>query len=162
MLSWILAYFIFFSYFNIKVNRYIIPTIPPLIYLLLASIDSIHSKVNINRNIIPIMLIILFLIQGFTFCFAFEQTNEFIAPEDMSEYIISEIPDYANHTIGVYNMRPYHWYLGKNITGIESDNSTKIEQANITYYISDIPQNNLNSFKEIKNIDNLYLYKKSG
>lgn len=161
MFGWIMAYLIFFSYFNIKVNRYIIPAVPPLIYLLLASIDSVHSKFNINGSIIPILLIVLFLVQAFTFCFAFEETNEFIAPEDMSEYIISEIPDYENHTIGVYNMRPYHWYLGKNVTGIESDNTTKINEANITYYISDIPQNNLNSFKEIKNIDNLYLYKKS-
>ena len=161
MLSWMLVYFIFFSYYSIKVNRYIIPAIPPLIYLLLASIELINDKIKINRNIIPIALIALFLIQGFTLCFAFEDTNQFIAPQEISDYIKSEIPDFENHTIGVYNIRPYHWYLGKNITGIESDNQTKIESANITYYISDIPQDNLNNFKEIKSIDNLYLYKKS-
>ena len=160
MAGWILAYFIFFSYFNIKVNRYIMPTIPPVIYLLLSGSELISSKIKINHNIIPIVLAMLFLIQGFTFCFAIEDTREFIAPEEMSDYIISEIPDYANQTIGVYNMRYYHWYLGKNITGIESNNLTKIKDANITYYISDIPQNNLNSFSEIKNIENLYLYEK--
>lgn len=159
MASWILVYFIFLSYFNIKVNRYIIPAIPPLIYMIISSIELINDKININKNIIPIILITLFLIQGFTFCFAFEQTNEFSAPKEMSDYIISEISDYENHT-GVYNIRPYHWYLGKNIVGIESDNLTKIKEGNITYYISDIPQNNLSNFKEIKNIDNLYLYKK--
>jgi hypothetical protein len=58
-------------------------------------------------------------------------------------------------------MRLYHWYLGKNVTGIESNNQTKIEQVNITYYISNIPQDNLTNFKEIKNIENLYLYEKS-
>lgn len=160
MLSWILVYFIFFSYFNIKVNRYIIPAIPPLIYLLLASIKLINEKIKINNNILPIVLIILFLIQGFTFCLAFEDTNQFIAPQEMSDYIKNEIPDFENQTIGVYNMRPYNWYLGNNITGIESDNLTKIESENITYYISDIAQNNLNNFKEIKSIDNLYLYEK--
>ena len=80
----------------------------------------------------------------------------------MSDYIKSEIPDFENQSIGVYNMRPYHWYLGENITGIESDNLTKIKSSNITYYISDIPQNNLNNFKEIRSIDSLYLFKKNG
>ncbi|WP_407415991.1 glycosyltransferase family 39 protein [Methanobrevibacter sp.] len=161
MLGWILAYLIFFSYYNIKVNRYIIPAIPPLVYLILSGIELINEKTNINRNIIPIALIILFLIQGFTFCFAFEDTQDYKAIEDMSDYIKSEVPDYSNQTIGVYNMRLYHWYLGKNVTGIESNNQTKIEEANITYYISNIPQDNLTNFKEIKNIENLYLYEKS-
>ena len=79
----------------------------------------------------------------------------------MSDYIKSEIPDYENQTIGVYNMRPYHWYLGENVTGIESNNTTEIESANITYYISDIPKNDLDNFKEIKSIDKLYLYEKA-
>ncbi|MBQ2635640.1 MAG: glycosyltransferase family 39 protein [Methanobrevibacter sp.] len=161
MLSWILVYFIFFSYFAIKVNRYIIPTIPPLVYLILASIELIHEKIKINNNIIPIILIALFLIQGFTLCFAFEDTNQFIAPQEMSNYIKSEIPDYENQTIGVYNMRPYHWYLGENVTGIQSNNTTEIESANISYYISDIPKNDLDNFRELKSIDNLYLYKKT-
>ena len=160
MLGWILANLIFFSYYNIKVNRYIIPAIPPLIYLLLSGIELINDKLEINRNIIPIVLIVLFLIQGFGFYFAFEDTGEFDAPNVLSDYIIDEIPDYENQTIGVYNTRIYNWYLGKNITGIESGNATNIDSANITYYISDIPQNNLTNFKEIKNIDNLYLYKK--
>ena len=161
MLSWVLVYLIFFSYFNIKVNRYIIPTIPPLAYLILAGIELIHEKIKINQNIIPIILIALFLIQGFTLCFAFEDTNQFIAPQEMSDYIKSEIPDYENQTIGVYNMRPYHWYLGKNVTGIESNATADIESANITYYISDIPKNDLYNFKELKSIDKLYLYEKS-
>lgn len=161
MLSWILVYFIFFSYFSIKVNRYIIPAIPPLVYLILASIELIHEKIKINNNIIPVILIALFLIQGFTLCFAFEDTNQFIAPQEMSDYIKSEIPDYENQTIGVYNMRPYHWYLGGNVTGIESNNTTEIESADIAYYISDIPKNDLDNFKEITSIDKLYLYKKT-
>ena len=161
MLSWILVYLIFFSYYSIKVNRYIITAIPPLIYFILISIGLIQEKVKINSKIIPIVLIVLFLIQGFTFCFAFEQTNEFIAPQEMSDYIIHEIPNYEKEKIGVYNMRHFNWYLGENVTGIESDNITKIETSNISYYISDIPQNDLNNYKEIKNIDNLYLYKES-
>lgn len=160
MLSWALVYFIFFSYYSIKVNRYIIPAMVPLTYFLLSSIEMINEKIKINKNIIPIALIILFLVQGFTLCYEFEDTNQFIAPQEMSEYIISEIPDYENQTIGVYNTRPYQWYLCKEVIGIESNNITKIENTNITYYISDVPQDNLTKFKEIECIDNLYLFKR--
>ena len=160
MISWMLVYFIFFSYYDIKVNRYIIPATVPFIYLVMASVERIEGKLKIS-NVIPVILIILFLVQGFSLCFAFESTDQFIAPQEMSDYIINEIPDYANETIGVYNMRPYHWYLGENITGIESNDTEKIENANITYYISDIAKNDLNGFKEMKSIDNLYLYQKT-
>lgn len=161
MLSWILLYFIFLSYLSIKVNRYIIPTIPPFIYLLLASIELIHEKIKINNKIIPISLIILFIIQGFAFSLTFEETSTFIEPEYMSDYIINEVPDFENHRIGVYNMRPYHWFIGENITGIETGEVEAIDSADIDYYISNIKINDLKNFSEIKNIGELYLYKKS-
>ena len=157
MLSWILSYLIFFSYFNIKVNRYIIPTTPALAYLILSSAELIQEKINFNKNIIPIILIVLFLIQAFSFTLCFESTDEFIAPQEMSEYIISEIPDYSNHTIGVYNQRPYNWYLGENVMGIENSDTQKIDESNITYYISR-EKLDLENFTLIKDIDNLHLY----
>ena len=161
MLSWILVNLIFYSYYSLKVNRYIIPAIPPLIYLILTGIELIHEKININKNIIPVVLIILFAIQGFTFCFAFEETTDYIAPQEISEYIIHEHPDYEKYNIGVYNIRPYYWYLGENVTGIESHNLTKIEASNVSYYISNGELNGLNGYKEIKNIGRLYLYEKT-
>ena len=161
MLGWILVNLIFYSYYTLKVNRYIIPAIPPLIYLILASIDLIHEKISFNRNIIPIALIVLFVIQGFTFCLAFEETNHFTAPQEISEYIIHENPDYEKCKIGVYNIRPYLWYLGENVTGIESNNLAKIEQSNVTYYISNVKIDNLTGYYEKTNIDNLYLYEKT-
>ena len=161
MLSWILVNLIFYSYYSLKVNRYIIPAIPPLIYLILASIELINEKISINKNIIPIVLIALFVIQGFTFCFAFEETNHFTAPREISDYIIHENPDYEDSTIGVYNIRPYRWYLGENVIGIQNHKHAQIDSSNISYYISNAKIDDLNNFTEIKNIDNLYLYKKS-
>ena len=161
MLSWILVNLIYYSYYSHNVNRYIIPAIPPLIYLILAGIELINEKININRNIIPIALIVLFVIQGFTFCLAFEETTQYIAPQEISEYIIHEIPDYEKYEIGVYNIRPFYWYLGENVTGIENHNTAKIDASNVSYYISKAPLNGLNNYSEIKNIHNMYLYKKN-
>ena len=161
MLSWILVNLIFYSYYSLKVNRYIIPVMPPLIYLILTGIELIHEKISINRNIIPIALIVLFVIQGFTFCLAFEDTNKYIAPEKMSDYLIQTNPDYDKCEIGVYNIRPYLWYLGDNVIVIENHAYKKIDSSNVSYYISNAKIDKLNNYTEIKNIDNLYLYEKT-
>ncbi len=160
MLGWFLVNFIFFSYYDIKVNRYIITTFPPLIYFFLCSINEINEKIKINGNILPIILITLFLIQGFAFTATFEQTNDYKNLELMSNYVIENHPDYVDGGIGVYNIRPYSWYLCGKTLGIKSNEPEKIDQANITYYISD-KDVNLTNFTEIKQIDKLHLFKRT-
>ena len=159
MLGWILSYFIFQSYYIVKVNRYIIPTFPPLIYFIMVGIEEINAKIN-RKNILPIILIVLFLIQGFAFTSTFEQTNEFNAPEMMSDYIKENIDNWSGIKIGNYNIRPYYWYLGSNSPGIESGNAQKIIDSNVSYYISNYRLKNLTNFIEIKDIENLHLYQR--
>lgn len=159
MLGWILANAIFLSFDIVKVNRYILPTFPPFIFFVLMAIENIHSHVKINKNIIPIALIILFIVQAFAFTSTVEPTDKYLNPEQISDYIINTNSDYENMTIGAYNLRPYSWWLGPNITGIPSSNQSGIDQSNISYYISNNPLDNLTNFSEIKNINDLYLYK---
>ena len=161
MLGWILSFYIFFTYFNIRVNRYIIPAIPPIIYFIMLSIELIHEKIKINKNIIPLILIIMFVIQGFTFTSTYEDIPNFKAPEEISDYIIQNNPNYENQSIGVYNLRPYSWYLQTDVEGIPTGNTTYIDQSNVTYYISNKELSNLTNYTQIKNIDNLYLYEKN-
>lgn len=158
MLAWILSNFIFFSEFDIKVNRYILPIFPPLTYLIIRAVDIIHDNIKINKKIIPILLIALFAIQGFAFTYSFEETSQYSSLEDISNYIIDHDPNYKNVKIGAYNMRPYLWYLGYNVTGIESSDPEAIDNSNVTYYISDVPLNDLKNYSEIKVIDKLHLY----
>ena len=131
MLLWILTYMIFQSYYIIKVNRYIMP------------------------------IIVFFLIQGFAFTLTFEETNEFNAPEKMTDYIKANIENWSDIHIGNYNIRPFYWYLGLNTPGIESSNAQKIIDSDVKYYISDQKEKNLTGFAEIKEIDGLYLYKRN-
>ncbi len=158
MLGWILSFYIFFTYFNIRVNRYIIPAIPPIIYFTMLSIELIHEKVKINKNIIPLVLIIMFVVQGFAFTSTYEDIPNFKASEEISSYIIQNDPDYENHTIGVHNVRPYGWYLQTNVEGIPTANTTYIDQSNVTYYISNNELSDLTNYTQVKNVDNLYLY----
>ena len=161
MLAWIFSNLIFFSYYDIKVNRYLLPAFPAVIYFVLLSVETINSRIKINRNIIPVILIALFIVQAFTFTFTFDPTTEFKAIEDVSDYIIDNNPDYENMTIGVYNVRAYNWWLGSNLYPIKSSDEDIIDSSNVTYYISDKVLNNVTNYTEIKNITNIHIYEKS-
>ena len=161
MLAWIFSNFIFYSYFSIKVNRYILPIYPGIIYFVLLSIDTIHKHVKINKKVIPIILIALFMFQAFAFTFTFEPTHEYTQTEEISHYIIDNNPDYENMDIGAYNMRPYRWWLGENVIGIFSWDYKSIDSSNVTYYISNQIQNNLTNYTKVNQIHDLYLYEKT-
>jgi len=132
-----------------------------MIFFILTAIESIHKQVKINKNIIPVILIALFLIQGFAFTYTFEPTNQYTATEDMSNFLIEHDPNYKNEPIGVYNIRPYSWWLGETITGIVSWDQEAIDSSNVTYYISNQKLDNLTNYTEIKQIEQVYLYEKS-
>lgn len=158
LMAWLLANFIFFSYYVIKVNRYIIPAFPAFTYFLMVSVEQINEKIN-RKNILPIILIVLFIIQGFAFTLTFEDTDQFRGPEEISNYIISNNENWTNLKIGVYNIRPYFWYLGANVSGIFENKISIIENSPLDYYISQRPLN-LTNYTEIKNISGIHLYKK--
>lgn len=160
MLAWIFSNIIFYSYFTIKVNRYFLPAFPAIVYFILLSIETINKHVKINKNIIPIILIALFIIQAFAFTYTFEETNKFKAIEEIADYIIVNHPDYENIKIGVYNVRAYNWWLGENLLPIKSSDTGIIDSSNATYYISN-KAINLTNYTMIKNIDTIYLYEKS-
>lgn len=161
MLAWIFSNMIFFSYYTIKVNRYMLPAFPAIIYFILLSIDTINNRVKINRSIIPAILIVLFIIQGFAFTCTFDDTDEFKTIEYVSDYIIDNNPNYENMSIGVYNVRAYNWWLGGNLVPIKSYDTKTIDSSNVTYYISDQALDNLKNYTELKNINNVYIYQKS-
>lgn len=161
MLAWIFSNMIFFSYYSIKVNRYMLPAFPAITYFILLAVQSISKNVKINKNIIPIILIILFIIQSFAFTFTFEPTNEFKTIEDVSDYIIANNPNYENMSIGVYNVRAYNWWLGGNLIPIASSEENLIDASNVTYYISNKVLENVTNYTEIENINNVYIYEKS-
>lgn len=161
MFAWILANFIFFSYYHIKVNRYILPIFPALIYFTLKAVSIIQDNVKINRNIIPIILIALFAVQGFAFTYTFEPTDIYNTTEEMSQYLKSVDPNYENVEIGVYNIRPYLWWIGDNVEGIPIVDQAAIDKSNMTYYISNAKMKNLTNYTEIKNINNLHLYNRT-
>lgn len=160
MLALILSNLIYLSYFDIKVNRYILPIFPAFTFFILTGIDNINGHFEINKNIIPVVLIGLFVIQAFAFTATFEPTNKYNTTEVMSDYLESIEPNYTDVPIATYNIRPFIWWIGDNVEGIPIKDINKIQESNVTYYISNEKMDNLTNYTEIKHIDPLYLYKK--
>lgn len=160
MLALILSNLIYLSYFDIKVNRYILPIFPSLTFFILTAIKNINYHIKINKNIIPIVLIGLFIIQAFAFTATFEPTNQYNSTEVMSDYLASIDPNYTDVPIATYNIRPFLWWIGDNAEGIPRTDVNAIKNSNVTYYISNAKIDNLTNYTEIKHIDPLYLYKK--
>ena len=160
MLAWIFSNIIFYSYYSIKVNRYILPIFPPVIYFVLLATNTINERFKINENIIPLLLICLFILQAFTFTFTFEVPDKYKAIEDASNYIIENNPDYEKIPIGVYNVRSFNWWLGEHLLPIASNDEETIDASNATYYISDRTLTHVKNYTQIKDINNIYIYKK--
>lgn len=160
MLMWILSNLIFYSNYNIKVSRYIIPITPALIYFLINGLSAIKDHVKINKNIIPIILIILFATQGFAYTMAYEPTDRYNGPQEVIDYIMEKNDNNTDIEIGVSNIRAYSWLYGPNATGLVARNQSAIDQSNVTYYISDSRLYELQNFTEIKTFNGLYLYER--
>ena len=161
MLAWIFSNVIFYSYYTIKVNRYFLPAFPAIIYFVMLSVNTINRHFKINENMIPAILICLFIVQAFAFTCTFDETDEYKTIEYVSDYIIDTYPDYENISIGVYNVRAYNWWLGGNLLPIKSSEPGLIDASNATYYISDRSLNNITNYTEIKSINNVHIYEKS-
>jgi hypothetical protein len=100
------------------------------------------------------------VIQAFAFTYSFDPTTEYLSTEEVSNYIIDNNPDYESMDIGVYNIRPFTWWLGGNVTGIPSGNQSAIDESNVTYYISNQKLDNLTNYTEIKSINEISIYEK--
>lgn len=160
MFAWLLFNLVFYSYYNIKVNRYVIPILPVVSFFIIISLDEIYSKFKFNNKIVSVILILIFVVSSFSFIMAFDDTDEFKAPEEVSNFLMDYDDDYENKTIGVYNIRPFTWYFKEPILGIVANETDLIDSSELDYYISNIKQDNLTNFTEIKNIDNLYVYER--
>ena len=168
MIAWFLVYFIFFTFLNIKVNRYVITVFPAFIYFAVLAIERIidfsgkhdfefRSK-NI-LNIIPIFLIIFCIFSAFAFPATVHYNEDFNKNKVMADYLINHDPDYSSKQIAVYNERSLNWYLKTDTIAMTEDKLDYLDSHNVTYYISD-ENFDLKNYDIIYNKDGLYLYER--
>ena len=169
MLAWLLVYFIFFTFLNIKVNRYIITVFPAFVYFVICALNEILDlskrfkffelkKQNI-LNIIPIILIVFCIFSAFTFTSTVHYDVDFNKNKVIADYLTEYDSDYMSKDVAVFNQRSYNWFLKKYTIPITDDQLDYLESSNITYYISD-DNFNLSNYTMIYQKEGLYLYER--
>lgn len=155
-LTWILVYFMYFTYFNTKVDRYIITLMPAFIYFVIAAVDVIERKINIKK-VIPIILIALFIVNAFGFAYTIGEHQNFHQYKEVTDILKDADPDLKTKTIGSSNIRASLWYLQQPVVPLLDNNLTAIEDSNVTYYIAakNLTLSNYDVFIEHKGI---YVY----
>ena len=169
-MAWFLIYFIFFTFLNIKVNRYIITAFPAFIYFVIFALDEILNwaekfklefKGKNILNIIPIILIVFCIFSAFAFPATVHFSEDFNKNKVIADYLIEYDSDYNLKGIAVYNQRSLNWYLKTNTIALKDDQLDYLESSNITYYISD-DNFKLENYTMIYQKDSLYLYERIG
>lgn len=161
LISWLTSYLIFFTFINIKVDRYIITILPVIAYTTTYSLKILYEKIK-NKKItktITIILILLFTISAISYTTTIPLQDDINAPRDISNWLKEYDPHYMDKNIGVYNIRPYRWYLKIKAIGITNNTENILEKENITYYIS---QENKTppGYQIIHTQNHIYLYQK--
>lgn len=166
MLAWFLVYFIFFTFLNIKVNRYIITVFPAFIYFVIFALREILDLSKRCRfefkgknilNIIPIILIVFCIFSAFAFPSTVHFTDDFNKNKVIADYLMEYDSDYNSKEIAVYNQRSMNWYLKTSTIALTDDQLDYLESHDISYYISD-DNFNLEDYTMIYSKDGLYLY----
>ena len=168
-LAWFLIYFIFFTFLNIKVNRYIITVFPAFIYFAILAIEEILSYFKSREflqfndknilSIIPIILIAFCIFSAFAFPSTVHYNEDFNKNKVIAEYLMDYDSDYNLKEIAVYNQRSLNWYLKDDTVALTDEQLDYLEASNITYYISD-DNFKLENYTMIYDNDGLYLYER--
>ena len=169
MLAWFLVYFIFFTFLNIKVNRYIITVFPAFIYFVIYALNEIldlskkfeffvFKKQNILK-LIPLILIVFCIFSAFTFTSTVHYNEDFNKNKVIADYLTEYDADYMSKDVAVFKQRPYNWFLRMYTIPITDDQLDSLESSNITYYISD-GNFNLSNYTMVYQKEGLYLYER--
>ena len=169
MLAWFLVYFIFFTFLNIKVNRYIITAFPAFIYFVIYALNEIldlsrkfefleFKKQNVLK-IIPIILIVFCIFSAFSFTSTVHYNEDFNKNKLIADYLTEYDSDYMSKDVAVFKQRPYNWFLRMYTIPLTDDQLDYLESSNITYYISD-DNFNLSNYTMIYQKEGLYLYER--
>ena len=169
MLAWFLVYFIFFTFLNIKVNRYIITVFPAFIYFVIYALNEIldlskkfeffeFKKQNILK-LIPLILIVFCIFSAFAFTSTVHYNEDFNKNKLIADYLTEYDSDYMSKDVAVFKQRPYNWFLRMYTIPITDDQLDSLESSNITYYISD-GNFNLSNYTMIYQKEGLYLYER--
>ena len=182
-LAYLLVNFIFMSLYSIKVERYALPFVPPIVYFIILGLEGIIedissiklSKLKLNK-VIPIVLIAIFMFSTASFMapIEYERSNDVVYAlnyygfkgdlDDVCDFIIENVSDYHNESFASFNhhSRILRWYLNVNVTAIDEHDHNLTKFDNSTSYLilsEDSKLIDLNNYHKIKNCGDFNIYR---
>ena len=181
--AYLMVNFIFTALYPIKVERYALPFVPPIVYFIILGLEGIVedirsiklSKLKLNK-VIPIILIAIFMFSTASFMapIEYERTNDVIYAlnyygfkgdlDDACDFIIENVSDYHNESFASFNhhSRIIRWYLNVNVTAIDEHDHNLTKFDNSTSYLilsEDSKLINLTNYHKIKNCGDFNIYR---
>lgn len=166
-MDWFLIYMVFFTFYDIKVNRYIITCLPAFVFFVVLALNYIYKFIFhvLNNNalsrkivyLISILMILTCLFSAFGFTDSVEMNEEINSPKLMADYLIDYDANYSLKEVADYNIRYYNWLLKMNTIPLVDERLSYLDSSNITYYISN-NEVELENYTMIHRENNLYLY----
>ena len=155
------VYIILHSYHPVKVDRYIIPILIPLVYFMIKGIIDTVNKIHIKNKKIPLAILIIFLIIlvpiNISYISSTSHPNPHAYEEEKASLWIKDYdPNYPNYNISSDRGVAYSWYLKKytytTIPRILKENNdtleNKLNSIEAKYYIDS--SSNLTSITDTK------------
>ncbi|MEW6011646.1 MAG: glycosyltransferase family 39 protein [Euryarchaeota archaeon] len=179
-LAWVMVFFIFHSIFEIKVERYFITMIPPLIYFVIFGLNSIYvwSKSNLKHckpiYYFTIILIFLLTILPANIWIINNYESVISSPEKFSyvsealygsDWIKDNVPEYKEKIIYSDFLWPhFSWYLQMEVKPFLIENKSffikKLGENEVDVFLSSNLNDDLENYIILESKGNLTIYAK--
>jgi len=178
MLAWFFSYLIFFSAHLVKADRYFTTLAPAFAFIVtltlnftLNSLNSLNNKINISKNIgliknlIPIVIIIIFIISSFGYLTIDKQDSIVNDEREVANWLKIHDPNYDTKIIWAERGPIFTWYLQKEVfymNWLDSPEnlSAKMIANNTTYFISVHKKTEIPGFSPVKITENVIVHQR--
>ena len=141
-------YIILHSYHPVKVDRYILPVLIPIVYFMIKGLTDTITKINLKNKKIPLIILIIFLIIlipiNASYIHSMAHPNHHAYEEEKASLWIKNYdPNYSNYNISSDRGVTFSWYLKKYVYTtiprvLKENNNTlenKLNSIEAKYYI---------------------------
>ncbi|MEA4956258.1 hypothetical protein SDC9_03647 [bioreactor metagenome] len=183
MFAWFFSYLIFFSAHLVKADRYFTTMAPGFIFFVILALELIlnsfnfknyslfkksHFSINngIIKNLVPIVLIALFLISSFSYLDMNKNDPLVHNEREAVEWIKINNPDYQNLVIWAERGPIFTWYLKQEVFYVNwkyaPNKLSEMMIANKTdYFISISNKTYINGFSPVKKFGDVIIYQRN-
>ncbi len=173
-LFWFVVFFNTHSHLLVKITRYYLTIVPPVIFFILLSFDKLNELLQGKKFGARLVFVVAISFSIILTSFSVYSSYKWLeSTRDWGLYGMEEVSDWFNRVEKRQNLNlvsdtyvAYRWHLKKKVLvmpPLEGDRfNHELEAINADYFFTVHNINKLKSYKEVKRIKNAIVYKKTG